>query len=138
MPTEASHDVTRVLVVDDTPANLRLLSHVLKRGGFAVETATNAAEAFIAIEQFSPAVVLLDLQLPGVDGFTVARRLKSAPETRGSVIVAVTAYAMSGDEERARAAGCDGYVTKPIDTRALTRVVAEALAQDGRGRPRTP
>jgi CheY-like chemotaxis protein len=121
----------RVLVVDDTPANLRLLSHVLKRGGWEVATATNASEAFASVSSFSPAAILLDLQLPGIDGLTIARQLKAASDTRHIAIIAVTAYAMSGDEERARAAGCDGYVTKPIDTRSLSRIVEQTLAQTG-------
>ena len=73
----------------------------------------------------------MDLQLPGMSGLELTRRLKSAPETRAVVILAMTAYAMKGDEAKAREAGCDGYVTKPIDTRALAALVGRAAAGDG-------
>jgi len=71
----------------------------------------------------------MDLQLPGMDGLELTKKLKSDPSTRGIVVIAVTAYAMKGDEERARAAGCDGYVPKPVDTRALPGIVAAHLAR---------
>jgi CheY-like chemotaxis protein len=85
------------------------------------------------LESFRPRLILMDLQMPGMDGFALTHRLKSTPATAGIVIVALTAYAMKGDEERARAAGCDGYVAKPIDTRALPGIVAAHLAGVGPG-----
>ena len=118
----------RILVVDDNPANLRLATFVLAKGGYIVETATDAEMTFAAVARALPALVLLDLQLPGIDGFEIARRLKRDERTRGIPIIAVTAFAMSGDEARARAAGCDGYVAKPIDTRALPETVAAFIA----------
>ena len=80
------------------------------------------------LADWRPRLILMDLQMPGVDGFELTRRLKADPATRDIVIVAVTAYAMKGDEERARAAGCDGYLSKPIDTRALPAQVEGWLA----------
>jgi CheY-like chemotaxis protein len=74
----------------------------------------------------------MDIQLPGMDGLELTRRLKANPARRGITILAMTAYAMKGDDEKAFAAGCDGYVTKPIDTRALPSVVADYLASSGR------
>jgi CheY-like chemotaxis protein len=79
------------------------------------------------VGEFCPRLILMDLQMPGMDGFELTRRLKADPVTRGIVIVALTAYAMKGDEERARAAGCDDYVSKPIDTRALPAIIARHM-----------
>lgn len=104
-----------VLVVDDTAANLRLAEVLLASGGFTVTTAADATTAIAAIAARPPALILLDLQLPGMDGLTLAARLKTAPDTREIPIVAMTAYAMRGDRERALAAGCDGYLPKPLD-----------------------
>ena len=122
-----------VLVVDDNPANLKLLSFLLSSKGYQVRTATDAEEALALLEAFVPRLILMDIQLPGMDGLELTRRLKAAPRTRDVVIIAVTASAMRGDEERARAAGCDGYIAKPIDTRTLADTVA--LSLHGRGAP---
>jgi CheY-like chemotaxis protein len=104
-----------ILVVDDTVANLRLAEFLLKRAGFDVQTAKDAVEARAAIGHTRPRLVLMDLQLPGTDGFTLTGQLKNDAATRDIPIVAMTAYAMNGDEDRAIAAGCDGYMSKPID-----------------------
>ena len=116
-----------VLIVDDNPTNLKLARIVLEDAGFAVETANDAEEAQQRLETRRPRLILMDLQLPGVDGLELTRRLKADPKYRDIVVVALTAYAMKGDAEKARAAGCDGYVTKPIDTEALARLVAELI-----------
>lgn len=118
-----------ILLIDDNPTNLVLLRFILEPRGYAITTATSADEAIASIAQVRPRLILMDLQMPGVSGFDLARLLKADPSTRDIVIVAVTAYAMAGDEERARAAGCDGYLTKPIDKEKLRQVVAEILAQ---------
>jgi CheY-like chemotaxis protein len=120
-----------VLVVDDNPTNLKLVAYVLTSRGFDVRTAIDAETAITAIAARAPKLILMDLQLPGIDGLELTRRLKADPQTRTIVILAVTAYAMKGDEERARAAGCDGYVAKPIDTRTLPDIVAKHLGQVG-------
>lgn len=117
-----------ILIVDDNPANLKLARVLLSGEGYEVRTAADAEEALRVLEGFHPRLILMDLQMPGMDGFALTRRLKSDLATRGIVILALTAYAMKGDEERARAAGCDGYVAKPIDTRALPEIVASHLA----------
>jgi CheY-like chemotaxis protein len=119
--------VPPILIVDDNPTNAKLLAYVLSRRGYPVTTAADAGEALAAIAADRPRLILMDLQLPGIDGFELTRRLKADPTTAGIVIVAVTAYAMTGDEDRARAAGCDGYLPKPIDPRTLADTVASYL-----------
>lgn len=116
-----------VLVVDDNPANLKLARLVLSLEGYTVRTAVDAEQAQIALQAFQPALILMDIQLPGMDGLQLTRLIKANPATSHIVVIAVTAYAMRGDEERARAAGCDGYVTKPINTRTLAITVASYL-----------
>ena len=112
-----------ILIVDDNPANMKLASFVLTSKGYTVRTASNAKEALIEIASFPPRLVLMDIQLPDIDVLELTRRLKAEPATRAIVVVAVTANAMAGDEEKARRAGCDGYITKPIDTRTLATTV---------------
>jgi CheY-like chemotaxis protein len=121
----------RILVVDDNPANLRLLRMLLVGEAYDVRTAGGASEALAVVGEFHPRLILMDLQMPGMDGFELTRRLKADHATRDIVIVALTAYAMKGDEERARAAGCDGYVSKPIDTRALPALIARHIGAPG-------
>jgi two-component system cell cycle response regulator DivK len=121
----------RILVVDDNEANLRLVQYLLTARGYLVQTATNAAEALAAIASERPRLILMDVQLPDVDGLALTTQLKADPATRGIVIIAVTAYAMKGDAERARAAGCDDYVTKPIDVRTLPQLIASHVTPDG-------
>jgi two-component system, cell cycle response regulator DivK len=117
-----------ILIVDDNPTNLKLTRIVLAKEGYRVETANNAEEAIkVMMGGLKPRLILMDLQLPGMDGLTLTRRLKAAPETQDIVIVALTAYAMKGDEEKARAAGCDGYLAKPIDTQAFPAQIAGYL-----------
>jgi two-component system cell cycle response regulator DivK len=118
---------SRILVVDDQPANAILLAFVLSSAGHEVRTADRAAAALACIAEWSPDLVLMDLQLPGIDGFELTARLRRDPTTRDLPIIAVTAYAMKGDEARALDAGCDGYLSKPIDTRTLAKTVAEHL-----------
>lgn len=128
-------DAARILVVDDNPANLRLLRMLLVGEAYEVRTAEDATSAQIVVGEFKPHLILMDLQMPGMDGFELTRRLKADAATRGIVIVALTAYAMKGDEEKARAAGCDGYVSKPIDTRGLPAVIARHIEAGARGGP---
>ncbi len=101
---------------------------LLSSAGYDVRTAPDAEEALRVLDSFSPRLILMDLQLPGMDGLELTRRLKADPARRGIIIVALTAYAMRGDREKALAAGCDGYVSKPIDTDGLPTVVAAHLA----------
>lgn len=116
-----------VLVVDDNPANAALVSFILAKRGYDVHTAGDAAEALALVAEVQPHLIMMDLQLPGMDGLTLTRQLKANAVTRHIIVIALTAYAMKGDEERAREAGCDGYVSKPINTRTLPGIVGEYL-----------
>jgi CheY-like chemotaxis protein len=109
----------QILVVDDTPVNLKLTRILLTHEGYDVRTAESGEEALRILESFHPRLVLADIQMPGMDGLEMTRRIKGDQRNRGILVVALTALAMQGDEERAIEAGCDGYITKPIDTRAL-------------------
>jgi CheY-like chemotaxis protein len=113
-----------ILVIDDNPANLKLIRVLLTIEGYKVLTASNAESALAMIAASCPHLILMDLQLPGMDGLTLTRRLKSNAATESIPIIALTSYAMKGDEEKAGQAGCDGYITKPIDTRALPVLMA--------------
>ena len=119
----------QILIVDDNPTNLKLVAYLMKANGYAVTTAADADAALAEIRAKRPALILMDVQLPGIDGLELTRQLKADPDTRGIIIVAVTAYAMKGDVEKAVAAGCDDYVTKPIDTRALPGTIAKHLSR---------
>jgi two-component system cell cycle response regulator len=126
-----------ILMVDDNPENLELLLAMLSARGYDLRTAIDAQQAEQILVDLSPTLILLDLQLPGMDGFELTRKLKAEPRTRHIPIIAVTAYAMKGDEKRARDAGCDGYLSKPIDKHALRALVAgyvqpDTLAEDAR------
>ena len=118
---------TRILVVDDNPTNLKLVSDLLEFEGYEVLRAVDAEAAQVVIAATPPALVLMDIALPGMDGLTLTRLLKAEAKTRHICIVALTAFAMKGDEAKAREAGCDGYITKPINTRTLCGTVAEQL-----------
>lgn len=122
-----------ILVVDDNAMNVKLLNVLLTKEGYEVKTAADAAQTLKALEDLRPALILMDLQLPGVDGFELTRRIKKRSDLKRTRIVAVTSYAMRGDEERALAAGCDGYLAKPIDTRTIGAVVRSFLSPAGRG-----
>ena len=117
----------RILIVDDNVTNLKLVSYLMKAKGYEVGTAVDAESALEEVRTHRPRVILMDLQLPGVDGLQLTRQLKSDPATREIIVIAVTAYAMKGDQERALAAGCDDYVTKPIDTRGLPETIERHL-----------
>jgi two-component system, cell cycle response regulator DivK len=116
-----------ILIIDDNPANMKLLRFVLLGQGYEVREAVDAEQALEILGAFRPRLILMDLQLPGVGGLELTRRLKADPVHRHAIIIAVTASAMKGDEEKAVAAGCDGYVTKPIDTRTLPKLIASYL-----------
>ena len=117
----------QILIVDDSVDNLRLAQLLLQCEGYVVRTAEDAEQAMAAVENGAPELILMDIQLPGVDGLELTRRLRARPDLERVPIVALTAYAMPGDEALARQAGCDGYITKPIDTRAFPRLIREYL-----------
>ena len=109
-----------ILVVEDNPTNQLLTTMVLNRDGFETAVAESAEDALVFIKARRPDLILMDVQLPGMDGLTFASTLRSVPEAAGVPVVALTSHAMRGDRERAIAAGCVGYLSKPIDTRTLS------------------
>jgi CheY-like chemotaxis protein len=122
-----------LLVVDDNATNLKLVRVVLEGAGYQVRVALDADEALAVLREFRPRLILMDIQLPGMDGLSLTRMLKSNPSMRDINILGLTAYAMKGDEARIMAAGCDGYIAKPLDTRTLPGIVASYLNGAGRG-----
>jgi two-component system, cell cycle response regulator DivK len=116
-----------ILIVDDNPQNLKLARVLLTGKGYDVRTAVDAEAALHLLDSVTPDLILMDIQLPGMDGLELTRLLKSNPARAAIKILALTAYAMVGDRERVLAAGCDGYVAKPIDIETLPRVIAELL-----------
>ena len=117
----------RVLIVDDNVTNLKLLTCLLAPEKVEVSTATSAKSALDLLKASRPDLLLLDLQLPDMDGLELTRLLRADPAFEGLPIVAVTAYAMKGDEDKARAAGVDSYVTKPIAKDEFRRIVSMFL-----------
>lgn len=115
----------RILIVDDNPTNRRLAASVLALEGYAVDQAQDAEHAQAYLASIVPDLILMDIALPGMDGLSLTRRIKSDPRLRDIPVVALTAFAMKGDEQKARDAGCVGYLTKPIDTREFAHQVAE-------------
>lgn len=116
-----------ILVVDDSALNLKLACRLLEHAGYEVRQAEDAETALAMIQAEQPSLLLLDLQLPQMDGLELARLLRADEKTRNFPIVALTAHAMKGDAAAAYAAGCEGYLTKPIDTRKFPIQVAEYL-----------
>lgn len=116
-----------ILVVDDNPTNLKLACDVLGMEGFVIERASNAGEALAALRRGSIDLILMDIGLPGTDGLTLTRTLKKDTALKHIPVVALTAFAMKGDDEKAFAAGCSGYIRKPIDTRTFGALVASFL-----------
>src|SRR5436853_4093919 len=123
-----------ILIVDDTPVNLKLTRILLVNEGYSVSTAGSAEEALELLRTYHPQLILADIQLPGIDGLEMTRRVKLNKATRDIIVVALTASAMKGDEQKAIEAGCDGYITKPIDTRTLGSRIREYLER----RPAAP
>ena len=117
----------RALVVDDSAINVDLAAFVLRAQGFVVESASSADQAVVRARSFLPDVILMDIQMPDVDGLEAVRRLRADPTLRDVVVIAFTAYAMKGDEQKLRAAGCDGYIAKPIDIATFGRTVRSLL-----------
>jgi CheY-like chemotaxis protein len=125
--------IPTILVVEDNTLNLELVRDVLTTAGMKVMEAHTAQEGLAAALQLNPTLILLDIRLPGMDGFAVLERLKASPATASIPVVALTAQAMVGDREQALAAGFDDYISKPIDTRTLADRVRALL---GSGAPR--
>ena len=120
----------RILVVDDSEAGLLLVSSVLSLAGFLVDTAVSSQEVLEQLKARTPDLILMDGQLPGQDGLALTRQLKADPATAGIPIVALTAHAMPADRDLALAAGCNGYISKPIDTRILPDQLRAVLREE--------
>jgi two-component system, cell cycle response regulator DivK len=112
-----------ILIVDDNIDNLELTQILLEGEGFEVRLAEDAETALKTLQTYRPRLILMDVQLPGMDGLELTRRLRQNPALQGVIIVALSAYAMKSDEDNAREAGCDGYITKPINTRTFVGAV---------------
>jgi two-component system, cell cycle response regulator DivK len=119
-----------ILVVEDQEDNRTILRDLLNHAGFDVLEAVTGEEGVRAAEAHRPDLILMDIQLPLLDGYEATRQIKAQPKLRAIPIVAVTSYALSGDDEKARAAGCDGYVTKPFSPRQLLATVLSYLPAD--------
>jgi PAS domain S-box-containing protein len=126
-----------ILIVDDNEQNLKVARIALESESFDVRTAGDGEQALRVARTVLPRLILMDIQLPGLDGLQVTQRLKAEPATRDIMVIAMTAYAMKGDKEKALAAGCDGYITKPLDPILLPAQVAEYLAERA-GSPAAP
>jgi CheY-like chemotaxis protein len=121
-----------ILLVEDNPVNRRLAVFLLRSQGYQVREATTAQEAFEILEKERLDLIVMDIQLPGMDGLEITRKLKEKPATADIPVIAVTSYAMKGDREKALAAGCVGYVTKPIDKKIFIDEVAAHLGNKSR------
>lgn len=119
------------LVVEDNEVNQLLTAAVLEREGFVVDLAADSVQALEQLRARTPDVILMDVQLPGLDGLSLTRQIKADPATSRITIVALTAHAMAGDREQTLAAGCAGYISKPIDTRTFARQVRDFLPPAG-------
>jgi len=119
-----------LLVVDDEPLNVNLIRRIVEETSLPVRfvVASNGLDALAQARALRPALVLMDLKIPGLDGLEATRRLKADPATAGIPVFALTAQAMTGDRERALGAGCDGYITKPIDVRSVIELLKAHLA----------
>ncbi len=130
--------MTRVLIVEDNPANMTLATFLLQKGGHYVLTAKDAEAGLAMARAELPDLILMDIQLPGMDGLEAIRVLKKDDATKGIPIIALTALAMKGDEQRIRAVGADGYIAKPLDYRQFLATVAAHLPPPETARQATP
>jgi two-component system, cell cycle response regulator DivK len=121
----------RILVIEDTEDNRRILRDLLTRAGFDLIEATDGESGVSMATAHRPDLILMDIQLPVFDGYEATRRIKANPDTKDIPIIAVTSYALSGDESKAIAAGCNGYVAKPFSPRKILAMVQEFLPSSG-------
>ncbi len=120
-----------ILVVEDNDMNMQLVEYLLEEAGYHILKATSGEEALEIAERSSPSLVLMDIHLPGMDGFSVAREMKQRENTRSVPILALTAHAMRGDKDRFLEAGCDGYISKPIDVKTFIPSIEQYLNEGG-------
>jgi two-component system cell cycle response regulator DivK len=117
----------RILIIEDQEDNRAILRDLLSQAGYALIEAADGEDGVKLAQSERPDLILMDIQLPVIDGYEATRRIKAKPELKSIPIIAVTSYALSGDEAKARAAGCDGYVTKPFSPRDLLAKVRAYL-----------
>jgi two-component system cell cycle response regulator DivK len=117
----------RILVIEDQEDNRQIVRDLMTASGYELIEATTGEEGIEAAARETPDLILMDIQLPGIDGYEVTRRIKADPKLKKIPIIAVTSYALSGDDKKAFAAGCDGYVTKPYSPRLLLAKIREYL-----------
>lgn len=122
-----------ILVVEDNPDNMYVLDHLLTRKGYHVVQAVNGTDALVQMEAHPPVLVLMDMQMPGMNGYAAVRALREQPRWATVPIIAVTASSMPGDRERSLEAGCTDYLSKPINPRELLKVVAHYVEGATRG-----
>jgi two-component system cell cycle response regulator DivK len=119
----------RILVIEDTEDNRQIVRDLLESAGYELIEALDGLEGVAAAEREHPDLILMDIQLPGIDGYEATRRIRAVPALAAVPIIAVTSYALSGDEAKTRAAGCDGYVAKPFSPRQLLAKIREFLPE---------
>jgi len=119
----------KILIVEDNPLNMRLLEMVLSAKNYTLLKATDGEEALDTTMREHPDLIIMDIQLPKMNGLEVIKKLRETPALSHTLIIAVTAYAMKGDRERVIESGCDAYLSKPINTRELPGIIAEMLLQ---------
>lgn len=129
--------MAKILIIEDNPINMKLAVMLLERSGYQVLQANRAVTGIDLAKQQHPDLILMDIQLPGIDGLTAARMLKADIATRDILVYALTAFAMKGDEKKMREAGCDGYIAKPIHYQEFLATIASALADPSRKKSET-
>lgn len=130
--------MAKILIVEDNPANMTLAEFLLNSASHTVFSATNAETGLTMAREDKPDLILMDIQLPGMDGLEATAILKADAATSRIPVIALTALAMKGDEERIRAAGCDGYIAKPLAYKSFLATVAAQLAKGGLAEPTLP
>jgi len=123
--------MTKILLVEDNEMNRDMLSRRLQKQGYEVVMAVDGEEGVAKAQTEAPALILMDMSLPGIDGWEATRRLKAAPQTQGIPIIALTAHAMTDDREKAMAAGCDDFDTKPVELPRLLSKIRALLGERG-------
>lgn len=118
---------TKILYIEDNEQNMYLVTFILEKHGYEICAATDGQEGIDLAARIRPDLILLDIQLPRMDGYTVARQLRTNPDLAAIPIVAVTSYAMAGDRDKALAAGCNGYIEKPINPDTFVRQIEQHL-----------
>lgn len=119
-----------ILIIEDNPQNSYMMRYLLEKNGFSVITSKNGLDGIRMAADSKPDCILLDIQLPGMDGYQVAQTLKSSADLASIPVIAVTSYAMTGDREKALAAGANGYLEKPIDTRSFVDTIRMYIEED--------